>query len=1010
MAQTLNNALLIRPRAAADHRAQLFARGLAPDGQHNLVVLDLPADPPSDLLESLARILERRRGTFRMIPGRSSRTQTARLAQWLADRLDRAVLAPDGHQLAAAGGALFIPSGNGRGWLRYQPGRPALPDSQRFPRPDWEFFVPGAPVAIGPVGIAEPIPGGVWLRPGNDNGLEVPRQVLADRIVADPDLAAVVLGVPGGPALSLTDIAAFWRTRPSTGRRQMLFVPYGPVDVPHGTVLGRALAELLDHEIVLCNGFPAVGDAGGVPEVHTLGADGQLGWRPYAGELAYTPGGAAPVPRRARSPLPGLQPLGRGAYRYAPDAVVEIVQSGLWVRPPEDPPGADTVRAAPADPAHAAVLFDESTPSIATRLRALAHEILERLPLAERLRSVVLPAGYAIGAARRPGGRSIVLSASPAEPAPAMAWPGSVPYANVLPRAVEELAVLPRRVPGAGKHPGKDLGVQDTPRAGLGAEAGSGPGEFPSGAAASGVAPDPSVTRPSPVDPGRAHGGQDTAAPPGTARTGETEHTDADAASNRALPPGMAVRGPAGPATTSGTDGDAQATAGPYEDGTASGPVPPDPSAGEPVPDADPASAASRPAPAGDVPAAHAPAATAAAEHAPPAGAADKRNPAGSGSPAASGRPGGPRPGPALGIRLESAPSAVPAAHAVERPAQTAGDDHHAPAAGSALIGSPDRAPASAAPEIPVGDSVPATTPAPVPGVRVQPVPMPGARIALAPAQDLDRERSWLRRAGGARYEEAAGFVTRVMSQNPGLRGVSKETAKTALNDLTAVRLYLSAGPSEQVDDAVRGAGIGPHVPLARCVAAGLQRLPSYRGVALLRATLSDAELAWYEEAARQGGPVTEWGFCSALITARPGLPGDTDILLWSLTARRTALLQPELPDRVIFLPGTAFKALRVTGGEGRRVVLLRELTEPERAAASDSPAERSTLDDLATTGLESADEAVRAAAGDGRRAQPVPEAFTTAFTNPPGLIVPAFPHAPAIPTQQALQGEETPR
>ncbi|WP_406442573.1 hypothetical protein OHB00_40565 [Streptomyces sp. NBC_00631] len=992
VAQTLNNALLVRPRAAADDRAQLFARGLAPDSQHTLVVLDLPADPSPVLLESTARILERRAGTFRLVPGRGSRSQTARLAQWLADRLDIAVLAPDGHQLAAAGGALFIPAGNGRGWLRYQPGRSALPDSQRFPKPQWEFFVPDAPVPVGLHALAEPIPGGVWLRPRDDSGLELPRQVLADRIVADPDLAAVVLGVPGGPALSLTDIAAFWRAQVPTGRRQMLFVPYGPVDVPPGTVLGRVLAELLDHEIVLSNGFPAVGDAGTVPEVHTLGPDGRLGWRPYAGELAYTPGVAAPIPRRARSPLPGLQPLGRGAYQYAPDAVVEIVQSGLWVRPPHDPPGADTVRASPADPAHAAVLFDESTPSVATRLRALAHEILERLPMAERLRSVVLPAGYAIGAGRRPSGRAVVPAASPAEPAPATTGPRPVaaPHANVSPRAVEELPVLPRRIPGAGKHPGKDRDLQD-----------------------------PSPAGPRAADP-----------------------ADADAAALRALPPGTTARGPAGPGTTGSTDGAARATAGPDEAGAASyaaavRSAPPNPSAGEPVraPDAAPEPAAGLPAPAGtgDAPAAYAPDATPAAEHTPRAGAADERDPAGPGSPAGTGSPGPVRPGPALRIRLESAPSAVPAAPAVNRTAQAADGDENrdqaaAPTTTGPLAGVPASAapaatgplagvPASAAPgptETSSGDTVSATTSpsADAPGVRVQPVPAPGARIALAPAQDLDRERSWLRRAGGTRYEEAAGFVARVMSQNPGLRGVSKATAKAALNDLTAVRLYLSAGPSEQVDDAVRGAGIGPHVPLARCMAAGLRRLPSYRGVALLRAALSDAELAWYEEAARQGGPVTEWGFCSALTTARPGLPGDTDILLWSLTARRTALLQPELPDRVIFLPGTAFKVLRATSGEGRRVVLLRELTEPELAASSDDPAERGRLDDLASTGLESADEAVRAAAGagDGRRAQPVPEQFTTAFTNPPGLIVSSPPHESAIPTQQPPRGEETPR
>ncbi|MFJ5639724.1 hypothetical protein [Streptomyces sp. NPDC093223] len=256
-------------------------------------------------------------------------------------------------------------------------------------------------------------------------------------------------------------------------------------------------------------------------------------------------------------------------------------------------------------------------------------------------------------------------------------------------------------------------------------------------------------------------------------------------------------------------------------------------------------------------------------------------------------------------------------------------------------------------PEVPAAPDArerarPAGSPAAASGasdqVRVQPVPGQAA-CAIPPERGVARERDWLRRMFSEQYNATAGAVSRVMSETPGLRGDSRTEADQALTELVAVRLYLS-GDSRGADSAVRTAAAGPHVPLARCVAAGLRRLPSYRGPTLLRTRLTDAERAWYHE----GRLVTEWAFCHARTSLHTGPrgAGATDILIWSMTSRRTAQLDPAVPDRVLFLPGTVFKVLRTDG----HTVLMREVSSSEISADGRVDGQQARLDEIAVKGL----------------------------------------------------------
>jgi hypothetical protein len=266
--------------------------------------------------------------------------------------------------------------------------------------------------------------------------------------------------------------------------------------------------------------------------------------------------------------------------------------------------------------------------------------------------------------------------------------------------------------------------------------------------------------------------------------------------------------------------------------------------------------------------------------------------------------------------------------------------------------------------------------------VRAQPVPPAAANVLPSP-KGVAKERDWVRRSLGGRYDNAAAVVARVLSQSPGLAGGPHGSSGDVLTDLAAMRLYLS-GSTPDIDAAIRSASSGPHVPLARCATAGMRRLPSYRGGAILRATLSDAERAWYEERK----PVTEYSFLSALSSVRRGLRGNTDVLLWSLTARRTGLLAPEVPDRLVFTPGTRFKVLRVVDGD-RPAVLLRELAAPEVDEAGNLREERVPLDEIALTGLDQLHTLWKQAESDPEVpvGEPLSDEYADAFRSAPGLL-----------------------
>lgn len=753
--QTIGNALVVHQPDGITGEARELAMRVAPDTEHDLVVVDLPAGAPITLWESVARALpRRRRGVRLVIGGRRTREATALAGQWLAERLGRPVLAPDGPVIPGPNGDLFVHPGRGTGWVRFQAGRSPTWEGKRFPRPSWDIGLTAEPTSTSSRGVAEPIPGGLWVRPvGVDRELERHRANLGV-VPAQPEVFTVLLGSPGCPPVSLDDAARLWQRMPESVRTRTRFVHYGPISVPAGGDAGQALADLLGREVAFYTGVPLGTPSS--PALRSVLPDGGLGWAVFARELGYQPrqhrGAPAPLPRLLghRVPIEGLAEVAPAVYWYAPDAVVEVVQSGLLVRAPQEGRATAALRAAVLDRAVHNLTFDPESEYSAGRMRTLAQDLMARLDAPTR-KATRLLSGAALLAER-----TRTKAANPAR------------------AALEQ----------------------------------------------------PTVAAPVPVP-----SGDKTAEAPAPAVELSSLAAEVPVTEWLTLP-------------------------------------------------------------------AKSPSVTAVA-----------------------------------------APSEIPAAP-VEVPAMTVPNDVPVVPAEASVPEEPEAEPEPAA-----------ESPAAARQGRLQPTPPPEA-VALLPEKGVAKEREWLRKSLGAEYGLMANAVARVLSEHPGFQGQLSSSSEEVLTDAVAVALYLS-DKGTAIDAALRAGTNGAHVPIARCVVAGLGRLPSHRGPSTITTTLTDAEWALY----RERKVVTEWGFLNVLAHPRATTAGDTDVLVWSVTGRRTKLLEPRergVEGRVIFVPGTSFKVLDLTqpSEAGRGLLLLRELTASELDEDGRVAAEKDTLDELALASL----------------------------------------------------------
>lgn len=207
-----------------------------------------------------------------------------------------------------------------------------------------------------------------------------------------------------------------------------------------------------------------------------------------------------------------------------------------------------------------------------------------------------------------------------------------------------------------------------------------------------------------------------------------------------------------------------------------------------------------------------------------------------------------------------------------------------------------------------------------------------GVRTDLASSVDYERrwlagrvstpeERRAFRASLGSRYDVAARAVARLLAERPGLRGSRMDEA--LMTELAAVRVFAGWDQARLVES-IRAGAPGDDQAFAVCLAGGLRRLPSLRGV-VVRGGPADARAA---DAYRPGQELVEAAPLVALHGARTEVPGAVEVLIWSATARRLdGFAEGTRVPEVVFLPGTAFRVLAVDpppadAAEMRRVLL----------------------------------------------------------------------------------------
>jgi hypothetical protein len=410
----VGDALAVHRQDADVAELAAYAAALAPDPSHVVLVLGSGADHPGEDWAPLLPALVAAARDVRLVPGTASATTSVKLGRWLAPQLGKAVLAYDGVALPAPRGALFVPSANGTGWVRCGSGQEPSSGSRRFPSPGWSCAILEHDM-LTEAAVAEPLPGGAWIRSQIAADIDRQRQRLISRLDRSDEHAYVVLGSSDAPPVAAADVQAFWRLLPPGTRAAIRFVSYGPVAVPDGQSLDQALAEWLGERVTVCPQTPWSTEE---PEPSVL----RKGRAPDPDAVPPMPESVFPKPEMI-SPEPFSRPLaheaGPGSEARADDNTMPLPV----VRVPEEPPSPD--RAPGPDPAPARA--SAPAPALATpspTADSPADGLRRRNSPRRMLRGMRWPAVAAVACLAIAVPVSVIALQSSAGPARVLAAPG----------------------------------------------------------------------------------------------------------------------------------------------------------------------------------------------------------------------------------------------------------------------------------------------------------------------------------------------------------------------------------------------------------------------------------------------------------------------------------------------------------------------------------------------------------------------------------------------------------
>lgn len=349
--------VLVRHRDESDMDPRLV--GVAPVEPGQLLVLATPgAHQVPTLVSTLPALLaDFMDGITSVWVGVGGLAASAPLLADLSSALGASVVAPDGGVAAMPGAALY--AGYGAGGTGWYAGDEFL--GARFPCPEWESWLPGAPVLVDGM-TAVPAPCGLVI--ADDLGHEVP---------VNQRFPKIVVGAPVRPAAAVAALLGDLPDRP------VMIVPATP-EAATQTWLAE-LATLLGRDVVFSAGTQVRTRSGALSTIVPDAAGNRL-FRPFP--LVLRVGGDDQQVLDTAAAPPGWERAGRLSYRLTgADVVADVVPSGLVIRTDAETPD-PAAEAAPFDPAGWTLTLGTPGRAVGLPVLTAAEDLLTVLPAEQR--------------------------------------------------------------------------------------------------------------------------------------------------------------------------------------------------------------------------------------------------------------------------------------------------------------------------------------------------------------------------------------------------------------------------------------------------------------------------------------------------------------------------------------------------------------------------------------------------------------------------------------------------
>ncbi|SOD74991.1 hypothetical protein SAMN05892883_4188 [Jatrophihabitans sp. GAS493] len=332
-----------------------------------------------------------RRGAIRLLLSNTGNAKpgTFAFAAELSLRLDVDVLAPEGPLMLPRRGQMFCTGPSGA-WRQFVGGRPAGREGPRFPAPEWQDLLAPDLRSLGTERVSvTSLPAGLWLRSSQTVGAttETDADYAADYAYWVPQsdrYIALLVGRPGEVSPSPQEVCEVIDGLPSALRSRALLLPYGPL--AEGMSLAQQIADWSIGSILAAHVLP-VETQRSMVEFVAYDDTGTPTWRPYVTISRYRRG-HDPQPYIWTSPVADLAEADHGVYEIADGWALEVIASGMFVRPMQGavdasarhrPIRADRIELAIAPAAG-------STDPIPTQVLQAVATLLDRLPTDDRRR------------------------------------------------------------------------------------------------------------------------------------------------------------------------------------------------------------------------------------------------------------------------------------------------------------------------------------------------------------------------------------------------------------------------------------------------------------------------------------------------------------------------------------------------------------------------------------------------------------------------------------------------